>query len=254
MEKYLADAHVHAKTYSWDSQFPLQNIIEKAEEKELNYVVLTDHVEFGEWQPVEEVLKRLDDREKEINKLQAKTKVKIIKGIEVSEPQFWIEELKIIRDRIKLDCINGSIHHVCGFPLKKVANNDGIEEIYAKSIYEMIIEAESAGLDVISHLDYIKKYNMQKIISDDMLIKILNGIISNNLALEINTHTRDTDDQYPSQHILDLYKQLGGKKVTIGSDAHKKGEFYKGVQEASALADEYGFTKGLVINKNFRKI
>lgn len=253
MEKYLADAHVHSKTYSWDSKLPIDTIVKQAEEKKLKYVVLTDHVELG-WQWIEEVLHRLEDRDKEIDKLQAKTKVKIVKGIEVSEPHLWIDELKIIRDRIKLDCIYGSIHNLLGLPLKKVANNDHIEELYARNLLEMVESTDETSLDVISHLDYIKKYNMQKNISDEMLIKILTAIIENNLALEVNTHTRDMDDQYPSKHILDIYKELGGKKITIGSDSHEKGEFYKGIPEASELAENYGFTKGLVLNKSFRKI
>ena len=249
MKRYLADTHVHTN-YSFDSDMKIPDIIARLEELKLKYVMLSDHVEFA-YQYPEEVIHRLEMRNDEIDKLQKKTKLKIIKAIEVSEPHLYKAELEAVRDQIELDCVIGSIHHLLGMPLKKIAHMHNIYDIYLDSMLNMVTDAD---IDIVAHLDYVKKYNMQQEFEKEKLETVLKEIIDNNLVLEVNTHTKHMDEHYPSTKILEQYAELGGKKVSIGSDAHKKSELYNKIATTSEELDQYGFAKGLVIEKSFRKI
>ena len=248
MKRYLADTHVHTN-YSFDSDMKIPEIIARLEELKLKYVLLADHVEFA-YQYPEEVIHRLEMRNDEIDKLQKKTKLKIVKAIEVSEPHLYKAELETVRKQIELDCVIGSIHHLLGAPLKKIAHMHNIYDLYLDSLYNMVTDSD---IDIVAHLDYVKKYNMQQDFSPEALEPLLKEIIDRNLVLEVNTHTKHMDEHYPSNKILKQYADLGGKRVSIGSDAHKKSELYNKIPVTSEEIDEYGFTKGLVIEKSFRK-
>ena len=249
MKRYPADTHVHTN-YSFDSDMKIPEIIARLEELKLKYVTLSDHVEFA-YQYPEEVIHRLEMRNEEIDKLQKKTKLKIIKAIEVSEPHLYKAELEAVRNEIELDCVIGSIHHLLGVPLKKVAHIHNIYDIYLDSLINMVTDSD---IDIVAHLDYIKKYNMQQEFNNEQLTTLLKEIIDRNLLLEVNTHTKHMDEHYPSNSILEQYAELGGKRVSIGSDAHKKSELYNKIATTSDELDQYNFSKGLVIEKSFRKI
>lgn len=99
----------------------------------------------------------------------------------------------------------------------------------------------------ISHMDLIRRY-----VDDtrdyyestkDKIKEILTYCIKHNKGIEINTsHVRYGIDGYtPSIHILKLYKELGGKIITIGSDSHEKNHLGFFVNEAMQLLKEIGF-------------
>ncbi len=74
-------------------------------------------------------------------------------------------------------------------------------------------------------LDYIPRYapfgDYDFKIHKEIIEKILKVIIKKNKALEMNTSGFVTEKrQYPKQEVIKLYKQLGGTKITYGSDAH----------------------------------
>ena len=62
-------------------------------------------------------------------------------------------------------------------------------------------------------------------------------------VLEINTssHRYSLKDSTPSRDILKLYKELGGKIITIGSDSHKPEHLGAYIDEAKELLKETGF-------------
>ena len=56
-----------------------------------------------------------------------------------------------------------------------------------------------------------------------IITEILKTVIQDGKGIEINTSSRryGLKDSTPSRDILKLYKELGGKIITIGSDSHK---------------------------------
>ena len=72
---------------------------------------------------------------------------------------------------------------------------------------------------------------------------ILKIVIEDGKGIEINTssHRYGLKDSTPSRDILNLYKELGGKIITIGSDSHKPEHLGAYIDEAKELLKEIGF-------------
>lgn len=68
-------------------------------------------------------------------------------------------------------------------------------------------------------------------------------MIQDGKGIEINTssHRYGLKDSTPSRDILKLYKELGGKIITIGSDSHKPEHLGAYIDEAKELLKETGF-------------
>ncbi|MFQ7799443.1 MAG: hypothetical protein ACLRHW_07690 [Coprobacillus cateniformis] len=81
---------------------------------------------------------------------------------------------------------------------------------------------------VLGHLDMIKRYDKHGNYPDedvkDILIKILKHIIKKGKGIEVNTSCfrYQLNDLTPSHYILELYHQLGGTIITVGSDTHEE--------------------------------
>lgn len=88
--------------------------------------------------------------------------------------------------------------------------------------------------DVYGHIDYVIRYiikNYGNVMTKidyqefrELLDEILLLIIRTNKGIEINTSgiRYGLGTPHPNIEILKRYKELGGKIITIGSDAHKK--------------------------------
>jgi len=68
-------------------------------------------------------------------------------------------------------------------------------------------------------------------------------VIKSGAALEINTHglVRAPRNFYPAVELLRPYRELGGKRVTVGSDAHVALEVGLGIGAAYAMVEALGF-------------
>lgn len=251
MAKVKADMHVHTE-YSFDSKVRIKDYIEEAEKQGLNYLAFTDHVEFSN-QPVNEVLHRISMRNEQISKLQDTTKIKLIKGIEVSEPHIYQKELDILYDKLlDLDYVIGSIHHIKCMSLKKMVNNKNAMKIYYRDMLEMVL---TSRIQTVAHLDYIKRYISSGDVDIELLKEILEVIKDRELALEINSSGIERcGEPFPNANILELYKVIGARKVVIGSDSHSIGQLYRDVEGIDNIINKKGFEKGIVLKKSFRRI
>lgn len=79
----------------------------------------------------------------------------------------------------------------------------------------------------------------------DILTDIFKVIIPKGKGIEINTSSwhYGLSDTTPSKDILKLYRSLGGKIITIGSDAHKPEYIGDHFKEAIDVLKELGFTE-----------
>lgn len=236
---YLADTHTHS-IYSYDGQMRMEPAIKRALELGLKYLAFTEHVELNQIS-LKQFLNRFACYSDEIDFLQEKyPSIKLIKGLEISNPEIHLKELEII-NQLDLDYILGSNHI---FP----KGNDKKEILnYYKRILEIV---KIGGIDALAHLDYVKRRFDDSFISDEMFEEIFGYLIDSGIALEINTSAlrRNCLDSFPSQDRLELYKKLGGTLVTIGSDAHRVEEIYDNVE---ATDYSYDFNKGLYLKRKF---
>ena len=77
--------------------------------------------------------------------------------------------------------------------------------------------------------------------------RFLTAVIRKNKSLEINTrsiykfHTLGVTDIWPDRKILKRYRELGGIRVTLGSDSHDTSTIGIYFDEAAAYLKESGF-------------
>ena len=108
--------------------------------------------------------------------------------------------------------------------------------------------------DAMGHIIYPLRYmnlrSGQNVSLDryqDQLREILRLVAQNGRSIEVNTYNgRTVADWKP---VLELYREVGGELVTVGSDAHAPENVAKGVREAYALLADTGFRYVTVYEK-----
>ena len=169
-------------------------------------------------------------------------------GIELCEPHLMKEQYADALKSLPLDFIMGSIHNIDTTKLRLFVAEHGLaaNARYFEEVYKMVCGAD---IDVIAHLDLIKRYSHDTIGTYDfnehheILHAILEKAIERNIGIEINTSglRGSMQDTMPSKQILQLYKDLGGEVLTIGSDSHAAETVGANITDAYELAKECGF-------------
>ncbi len=218
------DTHLHSE-YSHDSEVSLDDICKNAIAKGLKVVCTTEHI-FLDKRDVGYGYFNQDSYLKAIRESKEKYKNQLIllSGIEFSEPHLFQNQLIDIKT-YEFDMIVGAQHWLpSGFfgdpKTTTLFSQKQIVEKYYLQLYDM---TKLGGFDTLAHMDLIKRYvkcneqNISKIMS-----KVLKNLVNQKIALEINTSTirKDNIETSPSYAIVDAYLNLGGQRLTIGSDAH----------------------------------
>jgi len=261
----LADYHIHCK-YSDDSEEDLEKIIETAINKGIGEICFTDHVDYG-IKLDKDVFEKIDENAKkdwikkigridlnvdypnyfkEIEELREKYKDKITirQGLEFGMQVHTIKDFQKLFDKYKekFDFVILSCHQVNDkeFWTNEFQKGKSIDE-YNAEYYEEIYRVMNRYNDysILGHLDHIQRYNetiypFEK--SREIIVKILKKVIEDNKGIEVNTSSfrYGLKELTPERDILKLYHGLGGKIITIGSDAHKAenvGEHIPYIQE-----------------------
>lgn len=247
---YKGDMHIHSE-YSFDSVMTLDSIVREAEKAKLEYVGIADHIDFGN-EATLDVVDRIKLRNEEIDKLAEKTNVRILKGVEVGEPHLYSDEMEYLRRIEDLDYIIGSIHYIKGKTLNECKNCKEIVNKYFREVLNMV---KYSDIDIVGHLDYLKKYVEIYNLDPCIIYQILDTIHYSNFALEINTGgLRRNVGTYPSDAILEAYTRIGGKKITYGSDAHEESELFTSIEDLSKKQKIYKLSSGVIIDHKFKQI
>ena len=125
---------------------------------------------------------------------------------------------------------------------------------YMKAYFGTVAEnAEIADCDVLGHISCPARYITGRhhrptdvMLYKDTVTRILKTLIDRDIALELNTCGANAEgfNYYDAQNeeILTLYHSLGGRKVTLGSDAHYAVSIARGFDDAKKLLTKLGFT------------
>jgi len=240
----LADYHVHTE-YSDDSTEDMENIVKKAIEIKLDELCFSDHVDYGIKLDVDDFIK-LNDQEKASNKrlfnvdyptyfqrikeLQEKYDGQVIikKGLEFGMQIHTIPQFKKLYDRYPIDFIILSCHQVedkefWTYDFQHGKTADEYISRYYQEIYDCITLYKDYS--VLGHLDMIQRYTTPRYPfekSKEIITKILKQVIKDGKGIEVNTSSfhYKLSDLMPEKSILQLYYELGGKIITVGSDCH----------------------------------
>jgi histidinol-phosphatase (PHP family) len=121
-----------------------------------------------------------------------------------------------------------------------------LAEILGPYFEQVALAARSGLFDAIGHFDVVKRYLHPHVTPADLagapelLEPALRAIAESGAALEVNSsglrHT--VGETYPSAATVQQFRDLGGERVTTGSDGHRKEWFAFRLDAAyAALAD-----------------
>jgi histidinol-phosphatase (PHP family) len=124
-----------------------------------------------------------------------------------------------------------------------------LDEVVAPYYAEIIAAARSGLFDTIGHLDVVKRYLHPLITAADLATRpdlqepALRAIIESGTALEVNSSglRYPGAETYPSAAVVARYRELGGDRVVVGSDAHSRGSFAARLDESYHHVSAAGF-------------
>lgn len=249
----LTDCHMHTLC-SPDGCAPLADMAAAALKAGMSAICVTDHCDLLDvhgqpdssfrWKPIEEQLS--------LARPQFAGALPIRMGVELGEA--WEDPAlsQRITSHPELDFVIGSVHNLSredgGLDFYYV--NYDCEEICHKVLrsYFGCMEALSQldCFDVVGHVIYPLRYmnirDGNHVTLDaylPQLERIFHNLIAHDKGIEVNTCRGQTVEDW--RQTLALYRDCGGRIITLGSDAHEPRDVGKGIAQAAALLKEYGF-------------
>lgn len=217
----IFDCHTHTK-FSADSEMSAVDAIKKAESLNLG-IIFTEHFDFG--------MENFSfDPKKYFDEYKNFRGEKILLGVEVGLQKSARLANKNFIASADFDMVIGSIHLVDDFDIYYPEFFAGKDKntAYKKYLAAMIEEISAEDFDVLGHIDYICRtapYENPALDYENFkseIDEVLKIIVEREKILELNT--RRLDKKSVLEELLPIYRQykkLGGKFITIGSDAHK---------------------------------
>ena len=263
----LADCHTHTHV-SPDSEAALPDMLRKAQELGLFAYAVTDHVELCRWYP-QGYYHTLPRNEEDFFDYAARFEqsmaqnavarelaqgLTFMNGIELGEPDADFGLASSICKDQRLDFVIASLHELPGkldFYFLDYAK-ENVPALLTTYFTTLLQIAEWNGFDVLGHITYPLRY----IVGDagipvditqyrDIIAEIFRTVIRNGKGIELNTsgYRQTYGKPFPDAELLRLYRDLGGKLLTLGSDAHKPEDVGAGIAEGAALAKSVGFDR-----------
>lgn len=256
----IADSHLHSH-HSGDSDTPMQLQIEAGLRNGLTSMCFTEHFDMGF--PYENVPDLepgcfeldLDSYHSEFLSIQEQYagRMDLGWGIELGIQAFLGKQLQQYVDAHPgFDMIIGSTH-VCKHmdPYYPALFEGRTQQEVFRSYFEESLENIRAfhDFDTYGHLDYIVRYGPGADSSyeyaqyADIIDPILEELIRNGIALEVNTAPLGKGCRHfnPTPAILVRYREMGGDRITIGSDAHVPEKIAQHFAEAEQILRDLGF-------------
>lgn len=253
------DIHNHS-TFSHDAVCTMESLCKAVAGKGLDGIAITDHGDIQDYRK-ESDLDHIHASVKEARRLGTVfgDGLKVLSGVELGEAVWEPKKAAEFVKSADLDVVLGSVHSVrykniwesfsrIDFSGWSLAELDGYMRQYFEDMEETVWKVD---YDVLTHLSnplkYINGRYGRGISLEPYIVRIeqiLKCAADKGLALEINTALKGTsyDVTMPEWEIIRLFKELGGKYVSIGSDAHAEDRGANRLDYALSLAWHGGFT------------
>ena len=260
MLKHFKDSHVHTNA-SHDGKSGILEYLVVAKAKNVDEITFTDHYDI--YDGVATKLTTLDvancrERYLELTK---NADIETHFGIEIGLRPEAEQKIKAMTAANDFDFIIGSSHITCGKDMSMDSSFfDGLtrHEAYMRYFNEVLENINTFDdFDVYGHLDYVVRYGgYDKNHIDyqefgDILDKILVSLIKKGKGIEVNSSgiRYRLGAPHPNMDIVERFVGLGGKIITIGSDAHSAEDLAKHFQIIKMLLQRRGI-KEVAVFKN----
>jgi histidinol-phosphatase (PHP family) len=238
----ICDSHTHSDL-SIDSSASVEEMCKGALENDIPCIAFTDHYDLN---PGDEGYNYFNPERffREITNAKSMfgDQLTILKGIEFGEPHQYPEVFASYQQQ-GYDVIIGSIHWTGKF---FVGSNEILchytPKAFYQSYYQVMLEAvQFGGFDILAHFDFPKRYLKTNVTDLPIIDEVLQRLIDSEIALEINTSSlrKGLTETLPDRTVLQRYAELGGTKITLGSDAHIPEDIGAGFDYAFHLLKDF---------------
>lgn len=259
----MIDQHLHSN-FSPDSQVDIKDYIEMMKHLGNDYLNVTDHFDYLD------KLKKYDGYDY-IENIRAQFKYiseledEVYAGVEVGYNKTLQTTIESLLAELNFSIVLLSIHdnddlevRYCRALDYNISPNE-VAKIYFSQMYEAV--TSGVDFDILTHIGYIFRYCRGQIdymeFMDDIK-KVLEELVKTERILEINTGcfrvgTYDANDFYSK--VLKIYTELGGYKVSLGSDAHSVADYCYQFEEAKEFLKSNGINEvTLVKNRKHTQV
>ncbi len=269
---FKCDYHTHTR-FSFDGS-PLSTpdaICEAAIAQGITHLAITDHFESN-WKICDGISEYdADGAYESISKAKKKYKDKLIVayGIEIGQANQCPQEAKKLLSSYKFDFVLASVHNLEGmrdfffFDFAGINDDEYISRLYEKNIRELCDVIDTLDrIDSVAHITYMRRYLELAGKTHDFtnhaasLSKLFAKMVSRDIALEVNVSTlwKGLGFAMPDRELLSLYRDCGGRLVTIGTDSHSPENVGGCVDKGFDLLKSVGLNSVLIVENGEKRI
>ena len=246
------DLHLHTR-FSIDSRAEPRDYCLRAVQRGYGAICFTDHVDFERSDPGYGHFS-YDRCRRAVAACREEFRGRLVVGFgaEIDYHHAWESDIRaFLRDR-DFDYVLGGVHYLDDRVLvmreEHFAGKDqrlAYEEYFA----EVARLARSGLCQGVAHFDMIKRMGSRLYgpydarAYQDILMPIIGAMLEAGLALEINLsgYRHGLGGPLPGLDLLEMYREAGGRLVTIGSDAHRASDSCPDLPEIWRYVEERGF-------------
>ncbi len=247
------DAHLHTDL-SPDSDVPIDVYCAAAVERGIAELAITDHVDFDPAAPAYRFAP-FEMRERAVREAAERWagRLTVRFGVEITYESRREAEIRDHLARYRYDYVIGSVHVMSYSPytsatVARFVEGKTLPEIVRPYFDEVLSAIRSGLFDTIGHLDYVKRYvhphraPAEFAAAPELYEPLLLALVDGGVGLEVNTSglRQSPGETYPPAAIVTRFRELGGRAVTVGSDAHRAGSFAFGLAVGYRAAEEAG--------------
>jgi histidinol-phosphatase (PHP family) len=244
------DYHMHSN-FSCDCESPMAMMCRSAIARGIPEIGFTEHHDLHPGDPNRNWFKPQGWwAELERCRAEFAGQLTIRAGIEIGEPHIYAEEARAVVSQLPFDYLLGSLHWVGADSVfdPNYFRKHPAEVTYLAFFEELERMTRVADFDILSHLDVPVRtahaiyggYDPQPY--EDAIRPVLRNCIERGIALDLNTAAlrRAANIMTPGPTILRWYVEMGGERVTLGSDAHQPNHVGSHLDVAIELAKAAG--------------
>jgi len=249
------DAHVHTEL-SHDSAVVIDAYAQRAVDLGIAELAITDHVDFAPSAPGfgSSTFEQRERYVRDAAERWADHGVAIRFGAEITWDSQWAEAIRDHLANHAYDFVIGSVHvyrdspyaadHVAAWVAGK-----SLPEIVRPYFDEVAAGARTGLFDVMGHIDFVKRFLAPHVTAADLAAApelytpILDALVASGTGLEVNTSglRSPAGAAFPAPDVVARFRELGGRAVSIGSDAHLEDSLAWALDDGYASAWDAGF-------------
>jgi histidinol-phosphatase (PHP family) len=247
------DYHLHTRD-SVDSSETMRRICRRAVELGLSEICFTEHYDIDPYDPG---YNHYDDARYERRLAAVRRefdgRLVIRKGLEFDYQSRYADRLAERLAPYEFDYVIGSVHNVFGIIVSRAMTDRGFppDAIYRMYFDETRSLIATGLLDCLGHLDYVRKLLWRELADyryadyEAEMADIVRRLVASDIGLEVNSRYWGPGGQpaVPGADVLRMYFEAGGRRMTLGSDAHRASGVAAGFAESVATLREVGFTE-----------